>query len=200
MDARPSGAATALKTADYIHFMISQALCGLVAATLTFFLVTLASVRACYPRLIGPLSSPRRQISASSRVSPGGEYDAVIAGRIEPSPLTAESGTSAIDQYAAAAAQDAAQLNSLGRRVWIYFGVAVAVPFLAVTLLVGFDEDRAAISGLGLVGLVGFALSFWLALAIRNDAAALAVAIHPAGTSLAGDSQSSDSYWTGSRG
>jgi hypothetical protein len=42
-------------------------------------------------------------------------------------------------------------------------------------------------------------LSFWLALIIRNDVAALAIASQPGGTTLASGDEAADSFWTRSR-
>jgi hypothetical protein len=39
---------------DYLHFVFSQAFCGLISAALTYFFITLICVRALYPRLIPP--------------------------------------------------------------------------------------------------------------------------------------------------
>lgn len=251
-----AGDSSALKTVDYVHFIVSQTLCGLESATLTFFLVTLVAVRACYPRLIGAAPSPplpqpavpgaagrsapaarvvddaptivqhpalssaaERRARRSAPTTP--EADVVLAvdftardrsaaewqrGATAGSTAMSEetvAGASAGERRAGAvestAAQDAASLLKLGRRVWIYFGLAVAVPFLAVTVLVGLDIERGAIGALGIVGLFGFALSFWLALVIRNDVAALARAAQPSGMTLADGDDTSESFWANSR-
>ncbi len=216
------GENTAMVTKDYIHFVISQGLCGLVAATLTFFLVTLAAIRTCYPRLIAPAIGPAFTLATATPL----QADPAVSSRFEDDAPTivqhpAVSGNAArvstsvtgsgspagsdgstrdkLTMPESTEAQDADQLMALGRRVWLYFGLAVAVPFLAVTVLVGLDDGKAAIGGLGIVGLVGFGLSFWLALVIRNDVAALAIASQPAGTTLASGNDSSNSFWTGSR-
>jgi serine/threonine protein kinase len=145
---------TPLNVQHYLHFIGSQLLCGLIAATLTFFFVTFVAVRICYPLLM------QRQLAAPEEVE---------------------------------------SLVRLGRRVWLYFGLAVCVPFLAVMLLVVIASERSAIGILGGVGMIGFGLSFWLSLAIRSDLAALAAAINPAGESLTGGGESSESFWTMSR-
>ncbi|MEX0714591.1 MAG: serine/threonine-protein kinase [Pirellulales bacterium] len=41
-----------VKAIYYLHFMTSQVLCGLIAATLSFFCITFLAVRAFYPSLI----------------------------------------------------------------------------------------------------------------------------------------------------
>jgi hypothetical protein len=41
---------------DYVHFVASQAFCGLIAASLTYFFITFIAVRAFFPRLIPPNS------------------------------------------------------------------------------------------------------------------------------------------------
>jgi hypothetical protein len=98
-----------------------------------------------------------------------------------------------------AAADEVTSLVRLSARVWIYFGLAVCAPFLAVMLLVLIASERSAIGILGGVGLIGFGLSFWLSLAIRSDLAALAAVINPAGESLTGGGEGSDSFWAMSR-
>ncbi len=245
-----AGAATALTPAKVVHFMASQTLCGLVAATLTFFLVTLVALRACYPRLITPLAAPplptllsdsgrEEQLVEQNNSTKATDSIALAATVISPAasggPMSdvmlapdfaaaeAAGKLAARDADGAGAAnataqltifspgdgrsetaeslesQDAQRLLALGRRVWIYFGLAVAAPFLAVTMLTGMAEDKSAIAVLGLVGLIGFGISFWLSLLIRADVAALAMAAQPAGMTLAGGSESSDSFWTESR-
>jgi serine/threonine protein kinase len=227
---------TTLTSMHYVHFFISQGLCGLVAATLMFFLVTLLAVRSFYPRLVAPAADPLAsgtagkltevpQAEVPTEVSPvlnattimyplpkgvpridATSSDVVLADDVAEKKIsqsTANPAWAGSEASAArgvrqsAASQDAEHLLALGRRVWVYFGLAVAAPFLAVTVLVSLDIDKGAISGLGAVGLIGFALSFWMALTIRNDVAALAAAAQPAGTTLGSDT--TDSFWTGSR-
>ena len=48
------GTPTGLDARQYIHFFGSQAVCGLLAATTTFFLVTWYSLRVLSPVLIDP--------------------------------------------------------------------------------------------------------------------------------------------------
>jgi hypothetical protein len=43
-----------VKEPYYLHFLISQALCGLIAASLSFFVVSFLSARAFYPALVDP--------------------------------------------------------------------------------------------------------------------------------------------------
>jgi len=134
----------------YLHFLGSQALCGLIAATLTFFLVTFVMVRMVYPVLV--------------------RMDLPEHGEI-------------------------GELRKLARRTWIYFALAVAAPFLAVIVLVLIETNlRAAFFVLGAMGLVGFIVSFFLALVIRDDLESLAVAVAPPGQVLS--AASSDSFWT----
>lgn len=140
-----------LRPAHYAHLTLSHVLCGLIAATLAFFIVTFVSVRALYPWLMRP----------------GTETSA-----------------------------DLDSLLGLGRRIWLYFGLAVSVPFMSVILLVSIDSPLRRVTALlGLVGFVGFAVAFRLALAIRHDLAALAVVTSPAGEQLS-SSETWDSFWS----
>ncbi len=47
-----TGAASQIGPGDYIHFIVSNLLCGLIAATQSYYVVTLLSVRICYPWLL----------------------------------------------------------------------------------------------------------------------------------------------------
>lgn len=136
----------------FLQFLASQALSGLLAATLTFFLLTFVMVRLVYPLLINA-SVPH--------------------------------------------ADELGGLRNLAWRVWIYFGLAVTVPFLAV-IIVSLVQTRlsALIGVLGVVGLFGFILAFVLAHAIRRDLESLAVAVAPPGDAVGA---STDSFWTASR-
>ena len=96
-------------------------------------------------------------------------------------------------------ADEAEQLISLGKRLWIYFGVAGAVPLIAVTLAalltISQDTARTHIVVLGISGLVASGLSFWFSLAIRGDLSALTTLIDPGGQSLGNSAETSDSFW-----
>jgi serine/threonine protein kinase len=90
---------------------------------------------------------------------------------------------------------DAEGLGRLSQRVWRYFAVAVAVPFLALAVLFWIDsEQRWAFGALSVMGLCGFAVSFALARAIQADLRALALAMAPPGETLPGESQSFDRF------
>jgi serine/threonine protein kinase len=55
---------------DFVHFITSQAFCGLIASSLTYFFITYLAVRSFYPRLIPPnLDDPlaAEQLSAAAR-------------------------------------------------------------------------------------------------------------------------------------
>jgi serine/threonine protein kinase len=65
-------------------------------------------------------------------------------------------------------------LESLAWRSRVYFGLAVAVPFLAVVASAFLEhDDRWSIMVLGGVGLFGFALAYFLDVSLRGDLAAL---------------------------
>jgi len=49
-----AGAWTPERTQNYLQFFLSQVVCGLIAATQTFFLVTCVSLRCLHPLLISP--------------------------------------------------------------------------------------------------------------------------------------------------
>lgn len=91
---------------------------------------------------------------------------------------------------------DVNNIIDLGRKVWIYFGLAVSVPFLSVILLVSIETPLGPWAApLGLSGFASFAVAFRLALSIRHDLAALAQVTSPAGESLSA-SDTWDSFWS----
>ena len=137
----------------YLHFIVSDALSGLIAATQSFYFTTYLVIRFCYPPLL-----TARPVEAA----------------------------------------DVQQLVSLAWRSRIYFGVAVAVPFVAVTAAAFMRDDRMPIAVLGGVGLVGFALAYFFDVALRGDLAALAGVMQPSGDML-GSGDSLDSFLSGSR-
>ena len=240
-----AGADTALTTSHFVHFVASQLLCGLIAASLTFFLVTLAALRACFPRLVGMVAEPKlpphaappleQRASPAANVVPqpygsapesvadlddsGPASDVVLADGPDSEPTVIAKpgsvltdggapripiGASSIEANLEAQrdddeSSDMDQLRGLGQRVWGYFGLAVAAPFLAVMVVVLLNDDRGAIGSLGLVGLVAFGVAFWLALVIRGDVAVLSIAMRPSGGSMSGEEENSHSFWTGSR-
>ena len=184
------GGNAAMTTKDYLQFAISQGFCGLIAATLTFFLVTLAAIRTCYPRLIaaavdGPISTSIVPSTPAEPVGSGSVEDELPTIVQHPAVHGDNAGVAT-----ATDANDAEQLLALGRRLWLYFGLAVAAPLLAGTLLMGLDDGKAAIGGLAIAALVGFGASFWLALVIRRDVTALACASESAREMLAGGNDS----------
>jgi hypothetical protein len=93
---------------------------------------------------------------------------------------------------------EAEQLVAVNRRMWIYYVLAVSVPFAAVLMLIYYGMSRGLTLTLGIVGLAGFWLSFWLDRVIRDDLSALIQVVNPSGRSLAG-AETSDSFLTGSR-
>jgi hypothetical protein len=97
---------------------------------------------------------------------------------------------------------DATQMRGLLSLAWrsrIYFGLAVAVPFIAVTAAAFIEgSGRWPIVVLGGIGLIGFALAYFFDVTLRGDLAALAGVINPSGDKLA-NSDSLDSFLTGSR-
>lgn len=88
------------------------------------------------------------------------------------------------------------RLRRLEGRVWVYFAFAVCAPFLSVILLWWIDTDlREAIGVLGMVGLGGFLLAFYLSASIRRDLGALSVAVAPPGEMPHSGPDASDSFW-----
>ncbi len=137
----------------YLHFAISDALSGLIAATQSFYITTFLAIRLCYPPLL--------------------QAEPVEAGEVQ-------------------------RLAALAWRSRVYFAVAVAVPFVAVTAAAFMRDDRQPIMVLSCVGLVGFALAYFFDVALRGDISALAGVIQPSGDML-GSGDSLDSFLTGSR-
>ncbi len=151
-----------VRLASIVHFFLSQCLCGLIATTMSYFILTFIGVRYFYPRLIA------RELPEHSDVD---------------------------------------QLAGLSRRIWLYYLLAVAAPFLAALLLMSqFSPAGAAESGnlklfimfLIVLGLVGFGMAYYFDRAIRDDLSALAQIVNPAGSTLAG-TETTESFMTGSR-
>lgn len=173
----------------FVHFMVTQLLCGLMAISLVFFMVAFLSTRAYYPTLL--------QVDVADPV--------------------------AIDR-----------VRRLERRTWVYFAMAVVVPFIAVIAVVGLDSmrksDQAAIAksaeraekaisaaekadeaeraeitastststivGLGAVGLLNSVVAFVFLRAVQKAIGALSIAASPPGTvSIGGTDSATDSFW-----
>ncbi len=149
------GAHESFHSTIFAHFLISQILCGLVAATIAFFLVAFLTVRALHPVLVKN-SKPEER--------------------------------------------DMEWLGRLDRRMWRYFGVSVAVPFLALAVLIGIDSgNRWVFGAISLMGLFGFLFSFALARRIQSDLGALAMALAPTGEILPGETQGFDLFASSNR-
>ncbi len=58
-----AGAASQISTGDYVHFIVSNLLCGLIAATQSYYVVTLLSVRICYPWLLQARPTDARELA-----------------------------------------------------------------------------------------------------------------------------------------
>ncbi len=140
----------------FAHFMSSQALCGMMASTLAFFLVSSLAVRAYYPTLF---QAEHTDLSALGMV------------------------------------------RRLQQRTWIYFGVAVVVPPLAITVMAilsvaAENMPQWTFGVLGLVGLINSGLIFALSRAVQSALVSLAIAVSPPGTvTLGGGDSVSDSMW-----
>jgi serine/threonine protein kinase len=135
------------------QFFMSQVLCGLIAMTMSYFVLLLLAVRYYYPQLL--------QREHASR----DEVEDVIA---------------------------------LSRRIWVCYVIAFSVPFMSIMLLVFIESAKTFVIWLGVLGAVGFALAYLIDRAVRDDLAALAQVINPAGSSLGG-TESSDSFFSSSR-
>ena len=77
-----------------------------------------------------------------------------------------------------------AALERIGRQSWYYLLLAVSVPMLAMTVLIfaglGQSEGQTTLLAiLGIGGLAGFGLAFWLARAIQSDLEALLIVTSP---------------------
>jgi serine/threonine protein kinase len=94
--------------------------------------------------------------------------------------------------------RDVQWLGRLSNRVWRFFGVSVAVPFLAVAVLAGTawlfggSEQTTAFAVTGLLGLLGFFFAFGMSRAIQADIGALATTLAPSGEVLPGETQTFD--------
>jgi hypothetical protein len=63
------GPDSALQLSHYVHFFVSQVLCGLIAGSLSFFLVTFVAVRFLYPPLAQPETINPEAIDPLMRLS-----------------------------------------------------------------------------------------------------------------------------------
>ncbi len=80
---------------------------------------------------------------------------------------------------------DQAELARVEWWAWIYLGLAAAVPLLALTALAVFRHASPVIMGiLGVGGLVGFGLAFWLFQLIQQDLRTLATVLQPMSEAL----------------
>ncbi len=117
----------------YFHFVFSNLLFGILAATATYFFVNGLIVRALLPHLIAV-----------------GDRDT----------------------------ETARSLRGLPRRVLYYFGACTAVPFLSVIVLALVElPSRTPFFVIGIIGVVAFAVSAWLSLALQRYARGLAAAL-----------------------
>lgn len=57
-----AGAASQISASHYIHFIVSNMLCGLIAATQSYYVVTFLSVRICYPWLMQARAADARDL------------------------------------------------------------------------------------------------------------------------------------------
>ncbi len=146
----------------FLHFFVSQVLCGLLSGTMCFFFVTFFCVRVYYPLLVVPETVDRPDVD---------------------------------------------DLTRLGRRVWRFVGVAIAMPLLGIAALFTFlvaepggQEQLFWVFGtLSIVGVVVLFLSLGVATGIQSDLSALTLAIRPAGEVLPTPSEQFESFWTGSK-
>jgi hypothetical protein len=84
---------------------------------------------------------------------------------------------------------DVAALRRRERALWPFFGLAAAVPLLAVAALVMIrSQNRLALLGLCLAGLVGLGVAVLVVKRIQRDLADLAPVVRPAGGTASLDS------------
>ena len=121
-----------LPTSDYPHLLLSLTLCGLIAATFSFFMITVISLRALYPALL-PDGLPT--------------------------------------------SEDRVALDRLARICGNYLLVAGSAPMLAILLLVLTESaHRFAFLVLSVVGMLGFAITYWIYHCLQRDIGALVTA------------------------
>ena len=89
-------------------------------------------------------------------------------------------------------------LRRLARRARLAFGLAVAIPLLAIFPMVLLNTDHMAFAVLAGVGLVACRLAYRLSEEIQADIDALAVANSPEEAGLSA-SESGEAFWTASR-
>ncbi len=57
-----TGGTSPISGAQYVHFIVSNMLCGLIAATQSYYVVTFLSVRVCYPWLLEARPADSREL------------------------------------------------------------------------------------------------------------------------------------------
>ena len=179
-----SAIATGAATIEYTHFLLAQTSCGLVAVTLTFFLVTWAALRACFPYLLAAATQP---------VKSDGALEASESNVAEILPWSGPAGLEgALVPDDRLSGGDAAQpvaadvrLRGLMQRVWWYFALAATVPLLTLAGRVACDLPPATITPLLVAGTVGCGLSLWLAIVIRRELTVLAKLLPAVGVASA---------------
>jgi hypothetical protein len=64
-----AGAMSQLSGEDYAHFVLANLLCGMIAATQSYFIVTFLSIRNCYPWLMQGRPEDSREIGELAQVA-----------------------------------------------------------------------------------------------------------------------------------
>ena len=64
-----AGAMSRLSGEDYAHFVLANLLCGMIAATQSYFVVTFLSVRNCYPWLVQGRTDDAREVGELASIA-----------------------------------------------------------------------------------------------------------------------------------
>jgi hypothetical protein len=64
-----AGAMSRLSGEDYAHFVLANLLCGMIAATQSYFVVTFLSIRNCYPWLMQGRPEDAREIGELAQLA-----------------------------------------------------------------------------------------------------------------------------------
>jgi hypothetical protein len=79
-----AGGGDLLQTQHYVHFLASQFLCGLMAATMAYLLVTMAMVKVCCPVLLEPGQDDPQTLDQLGRLAARTPFYAYLTFAVSP--------------------------------------------------------------------------------------------------------------------
>lgn len=152
--------------AEYLHFAVSLAVCGLIAAAYPYFIITFVAVRVLYPALLGPDGPGPDDAAALRRTE---RELRVYWGLATAVPLAAIFLVAWRGSLATPPAADKTEQHAVETRRETPDPAAAPAPDAAITQPAG-----SPLVFLSITGLAGTALAFFLEARTRADLAALA--------------------------